>query len=504
MVADIPIWDWHWDWWVQRSSWQLFFDGIVIGLIYGMIAMGIVLIYRSTRVINLAVGNMGLPAMGLLAIMVVNYDFPYWIALVLALAVGAIGGAVLEVGVIRRLFEAPRVIVLVATIGIAQLMQAILVALPEATPDSGEGYPVPVGAEWEVFWGVDVAGQDLTVLIAVPLLAIGLSVFLNRTVFGQTVQASATNADLARLQGINPKMVSMFVWTVAGLLGAVAMILLAGRRGEATGIQNLGPSTMIRALAAAVIAGMYSFPRAVAAGLFIGLLQTHIWRIHLSVPTLLDFIMFVLVVVAIVVQSRGESEGKASFAFVSKRRPVPEYLRSIWWIRHFLHIATAVALVVGIVLPLLVDAPSRHRVYARVVAFAVCAMSVTIITGWSGQVSLAQMAFAGFGALLAAALNRGLHIGVGYGDWQWFAYTAPEFPFVVSMMIAALLTALIAAAVGVGSLRVRGLLLAVSTFTFALAAQTYLFRRDVLDDRQQAVVEFDRGQPVVLGARQRA
>jgi ABC-type branched-subunit amino acid transport system ATPase component/ABC-type branched-subunit amino acid transport system permease subunit len=494
MLADIPIWDWMWGWWVDRSSWQLVFNGVITGLVYGLIAMGVVLIYRSTRVINLAVGNMGLPAMGLMAIMVVNYNFPYWIALVVALAVGTVGGGLLELAVVRRLFDAPRVIVLVATIGIAQLMQAILFALPAATPESGEGFPVPLGSQWEPLWGVEVEGSDLTILVMVPVLAIGLSVFLNRTVFGQTVQASATNPDLARLQGINPRTVSLFVWTVAGFLAAAAMIMLAGRRGEATGIQNLGPVTMTRALAAAVIGGMVSFRRALIAGVALGLLQTHIVRIHLGDPGLFDFVLFVLVIAAIVLQTRGEGEGKASFAFVSKRRPVPAHLRSIWWVRHFVHLGPVLLLVIGLVVPAVVDLPSRHRIYARIIAFALCALSVTVITGWSGQVSLAQMAFAGFGALLAAAFSRGFHVGVGWGeDWQWFAVTLPEMPFLLAIFVAAVVTAGIAAVVGLGSLRVRGLLLAVSTFAFALAAQVYLFRRDVLDDGEGSSVEFERG-----------
>jgi len=493
LLADIPIWDWVWQWWVDRSSWQLVFNGMTVGLIYGLIAMGVVLIYRSTRVINLAVGNMGLPAMGLMVIMVVNYNFPYWIALVVALAVGAVGGGVLELAVVRRLFDAPRVIVLVATIGIAQLMQAILFALPDAQPSRGEGFPVPLASVWEPFWGIEVEGPDLTIIVMVPLLAIGLSIFLNRTVFGQTVQASATNPDLARLQGINPRTVSLFVWTVAGFLAAAAMIMLAGRRGEATGIQNLGPVTMTRALAAAVIAGMVSFRRAVLAGIGLGLLQTHIVRIHLSDPGLFDFVLFVLVVAAIIFQSRGEGEGKASFSFVSKRRPIPAHLRSIWWVRHFTHFGPVAFLVIGLVVPAIVDLPSRHRIYARIIAFAVCALSVTVITGWSGQVSLAQMAFAGFGALLAAGFNRGLHFGIGWGDWQWFAITLPDLPFVIAILVAAVTTSVIAAVVGMGSLRVRGLLLAVTTFAFALAAQVYLFRRDVLDDGEGSSVDFDRG-----------
>ncbi len=493
LLAGIPVWDWHWQWWVDHSSWQLWFNGLTGGMVFGLLATGIVLIYRSTKVINLAVGNMGLPAMALLAVMTVNYDFPYWAALPIALLVGTAGGAVIERTVINRLFDAPRVIVLVATIGIAQLMQAIMFALPDPRPGQGEGFPVPIGSQWTPFWDVRVTGPDLTILIVVPLLAIGLALFLNRTIFGQTVQASASNPDLARLQGINPKMVSLFVWTVAGGLAAVSMILLAGKRGEATGLENLGPVTMTRALVAAVLAGMYSFPRAVAAGLVLGVVEAHIQFIHLDQPGLFDFLLLVIVVVAVVLQSRSGEDENIAFSFVSKRRPVPDHLRSIWWIRHFTHFGALALLVVGVVVPLLIDKPSRHFTFGLILAFAVCAVSVTVITGWAGQVSLAQMAFAGFGALLAAGLTRGLRIGFGWGNWQLFDVTMPSVPFVVAMLIASLLTAGIAAVVGVGSLRVRGLLLAITTFTFALSAQLYLFRRPVLSDRQASSVSFRRG-----------
>ena len=114
--------------WTTR---QLWFDGLVNGMVFGLLALGIVLVYRSTRVINLAVGNMGLPAVGLMALMVINYGFPYWVALAIAIVVGTLIGATVELAVIRRLSDAPRVNVLVATIGVAQLMQAVLAAFPD-------------------------------------------------------------------------------------------------------------------------------------------------------------------------------------------------------------------------------------------------------------------------------------------------------------------------------------------------------------------------------------
>src|ERR1700742_1544200 len=100
---------------------QLWFDGVVTGLVIGLLAVGIVLVHRSTRVINFAVANMGLIGSVLFALLVVRWHVPYWIGLVIALAVGAIFGAIVDLVVIRRLFTAPRVIVLVATVGVAQL-----------------------------------------------------------------------------------------------------------------------------------------------------------------------------------------------------------------------------------------------------------------------------------------------------------------------------------------------------------------------------------------------
>src|ERR1700712_4009493 len=104
---------------------NLLFIGLIRGLIVAILSMAIVLVYRSTRIINFAVADMGLPAAALLAVMVVRSHFPYWLALGLALLVATAGGALIEMVVIRRLAKAPRVIVLVATIGVAELVQAI-------------------------------------------------------------------------------------------------------------------------------------------------------------------------------------------------------------------------------------------------------------------------------------------------------------------------------------------------------------------------------------------
>src|SRR6478672_12074003 len=89
---------------------QLVFNGLIAGLEIGLLAMGIVLIYRSTRVINFAVGNMGLVGASLLALLVIEYDIPFWVAAFASLIVGTLFGTVMELVVIRRLFYAPRVV----------------------------------------------------------------------------------------------------------------------------------------------------------------------------------------------------------------------------------------------------------------------------------------------------------------------------------------------------------------------------------------------------------
>jgi ABC-type branched-subunit amino acid transport system ATPase component/ABC-type branched-subunit amino acid transport system permease subunit len=454
---------------------QLLFNGLVTGMVFGLLAMGIVLVYRSTRVINFAVGNMGVPASVLLALMVINYGFPYWVALPLAILVGTLIGAIVELAVIRRLFHAPRVILLVATIGVAQLMQAITSAYPDIDTSGRPNYPVPVDTIWEDLLGLRVRGPQLTIIIVVPLLAIALGVLMNRTAFGKAVQASASNADLARTNGISPKLVSTAVWTIAGFLATVSAILLSGQQGSIAGFESLGPNTLARALAAAVLAGMVSFRRALAAGVAIGLIQSLIQFNFLDSVGLFDFLLFVGVAAAVYLQARSDEE-KATFSFAPKARPIPDAIRHIWWVRNLPAISATVLFLAAAAVPFISDTPSRLLIWSTIVVYAICASSVTIVTGWSGQLSLGQMALAGIGAFSAAMFARG---GV---------------PWVASLFLGAFVAGLVAAAVGAGALRVRGLFLAVVTFTFGLAANQFLFRRDFFSDGNRNAVPFGRGE----------
>lgn len=470
---------------------QLVFNGVVTGLSSSLVALGIVLTYRSTRVINFAVGNMGLPAAVVMALLCINYGIGFWLALLVSLVVGALFAAIVELLVVRRLFSAPRVIVLVATIGVAQLAQAISRTFPDIESRSTARYPVPVDSVWEDIAGLRVTGPQLTVLVVVPVAAVALGWLLNRTTFGRTVTASADEPDLARLSGISPKVVSTFVWTIAGLLSTASLIMLSGIAGSPSGIEGLGPSTLNRALAAAVIGGLLSFPRTIAAGIALGIADA-VLRFNFPNETgLIDFLLFLAVIVAVFLQTRQRENETATFSFAPRVRPVPDRLRQIWWVRNLPRITGVLALVAAAVVPLIVTETSRHLLYTQILLFAIAAISLVVVTGWSGQLSLGQMAFAGVGALFAAAANRGIQFDVGWGDTRLDVHLE-GINWVMSILLGSGFAALVAVIVGVGALRVRGLLLAVVTFSFGIAAQQYIYRRPFLSGGRTTSVPFER------------
>ena len=473
---------------------QLLFDGAVNGVVFGLVAMGIVLIYRSTRVINFAVANLGMAGTGLFVLLHRAYGVPFWIAALVGLFVGVLFGAIVELTVIRRLFAAPRVIVLVATIGIAQLATVVLIALPDLKP--GSKFPLPIGAAHQVA-GVRIKGPQLAVLLVVPVVAVALGWVINRTALGRAVKASADNPDMARLSGISPKVVSTAVWAIAGLLATISLNLLAGVGGNANDLNTLGPATMVRALAAAVIAGMVSFPRAFGAGIVIGVAQAIVAFRYTRSPGLFDFIVFLIVLVAVYRRSRTGVTEARTFSYAAKVRQLPEHLRDIWWLRSLDRIGMLLLALGAVMLPIIVTQPSRHLIYTFILTFTICALSLTVLTGWAGQLSLSQMAFAGIGAYLTAQFVHGIDFDLRVGTFRLVKAGIQPVPFAVAIVLAVAITAGIAALVGSTALRIQGLYLAVTTFAFGLAASQYLYRRPILNGHKSGTVTFKRSK--ILG-----
>jgi ABC-type branched-subunit amino acid transport system ATPase component/ABC-type branched-subunit amino acid transport system permease subunit len=543
------------------------FEGFIDGLSFALIAIGIVLIYRSSRIINFAVASIGVPAAAVLAVFVVRSDWPYWIALAFALLVGTASGTVVELTVIRRLFKAPRVIVLVATIGIAELAEAVTMPIQKLynTQQQAGSYPSPFTSTWHL-WHITISGAQLLVLIVVPPVVVFLWWLLGHTKFAAQVRASATNADLARLTGISPKLMSTYIWTIAGFLSAISVILYATEQGT-TDLVRVGPDTLLVGLTAALIGGMRSFPRAAIAGVVIGIVREVLFY-NFSDPTqtgLTEFLLFLLVLGLVAYMSRVDDAGGESFTFAPRVPQVPERLREIWWVRRMPQLVASVAVVVGLLIPFAITQSSSHQSWSIILAFAICAVSLIVLTGWAGQLSLGQMGFAGIAALTAARLTTGVTLNIGVGSHRfvngsmrpiWFLVgatclilaasmigialsrgtrrrvrlialgvvvaalafgavafraandpsgTLHPFPFILSMIVGAVLACVTAIAVGIGALRVKGLLLAISTMAFSIAAESYIFPRPFFDPAGNSLVIFPRGHlgPIDLTQRNR-
>lgn len=465
---------------VQFITTNLVFLGIINGLVIAPIAMGIVLVYRSSRVINFAVGDMGVPIAGVLAIAVGTHGVPYWIALVGVLALGAVEGAVIELGIIRRLFRAPRVIVLVATIGVAQLAQAVTRALPDYRTGSLQtAFPTPISSEWDLGSGVTMRGGQLLVLIVVPLVALALWWLLGHTTFGENVRAASANADLARLTGVSPKLLSTAIWTIAGVLSSIGVILTATVTSSQE-IVAIGPNTLLLGMAAALIGRMVSFPRAVIGAVVISLVNQFLTFNFTDQTGLIQFVVFLAVLVLVARISRETETTGESFQFAPRVRAVPERLREIWWVRHLGKFVALAALTIAIALPFVLTKPSQHVSYATILTFAIAAVSITVLTGWGGQLSLGQMAFAGLGALTASRLSQGLSVDIGWRGTRVLQGALVPAPFWLSVLLGAVVACLAAGLVGIGALRVKGLMLAISTIAFAIASTAYIFRRPIL------------------------
>jgi len=434
---------------------QIVFDGIVQGLAIAMIAVGVVLIYRTTRIINFAVANMGVVGAATLSLLTLQYHVPFWAALAIALLIGVALGALVEIGIIRRLRKAPRVVLLVGTIGLAQVMQVIGDEIPLPSNESAH-YPSGIAGSWSL-GGMTIRGSDLDILILVPLAIIALAWFLERTLLGKTVKACATNPQLARISSISPKLVSTMVWALGAAFATLSLVLIGGETSLAGSLASIGPETLTFGLAAALIAQMSSFPRALIAGVVIGIGQSLINFDFVADTGLIELVLFVTVLLAVILYGRERSGEQEVFAFTPRSRPIPERLRSFFWARNIDKSGLIILGAIAVVLPLIVTTPSSQQLYTSVLAFAICACSLTVITGWQGQLSLGQMALAGIAALVAARL---VHSGV---------------PFWAAVAVMTLGGALLAVGLGISSLRVRGLYLAVVTFAFALAAQQYFF-----------------------------
>jgi branched-chain amino acid transport system permease protein len=434
--------------------------GIVTGAIYSIAAAGLVLTYATSRVFNFAHGAIGMIMAYLAYTLWVEHGLPEWLALIICVLVVAPAiGIGLDWGVMRWLERASVAQRLVVTLTILVLCQGLASLIWGRGEFVTEVMPsIFSSSTFSPVHGLDVTYDQLADVIVAIVVAAGLWLLLKRTRIGAIMRGVVDDRTLTELHGLNPRLVTSLSWAIGMALAALAAILLAP--GVSMDITTLS-LLVVSAYGAAIVGGLTSLPWTFAGAMILGigssLMVGYLPPTNL-IQNITDAAPFILlfVVLSLRRQRYGEQERIQSF----REPPVPK-------------LRTMIAMsVVGLALVLLIT-PHLSAVYQLVVGNGIiyCGilLSLILVTGMAGQVSLAQFSFLGFGDVLLS------HLSTGAG-----------LPYWAALVVATISTALLGALVALPALRLRGLYLALSTLAFALLMDNVFFASSAIFPLQGA------------------
>jgi branched-chain amino acid transport system permease protein len=438
-------------------------SGLSIGGLYGIIGVALVLCYRTSRVINFAAAAVGaVPAITAI-LLSTSQHISYLLTMPIAIVGGLVFGILTDVLVLRRFGRASRLIVTVVTIGVAQSYAAIGFFIPVWFGERAAAVP-KVTTPWQNVQLTNsrgnpiLTGNQVFAFSVVVVMTLLLAYFLKRTRLGIALRASSENGDRAALLGIPVATVTTAAWAIAGVLSALAVFAqapLIGVPSDAT----LGFDTLLYGLAAALVARMENVGLALLTGLGIGL----VYEGSILAGGTDDYtaaLVLVLVLGVLLFQRRSRSravEGNASnWQTVAAFRPIPVELRSLPEVVRLKAIGLAAAAAVAIVLPFVVSAGDMNHLTLLPI-YGIVGVSLVVLTGWAGQISLGQFGLVGIGAAAAGGL-------VGNHNIDFF----------VAVFIAMAAGAITAVIIGLPAIRVQGLYLAATTLAFGYAMQNYI------------------------------
>jgi ABC-type branched-subunit amino acid transport system permease subunit len=448
--------------------------GVSRGLVYGLLALGIVLIYKGSRTINFAHPYFGLLAAYLCWWLTFRAAFlpfaagsrpRFALGAILAIAIVALNGFGIEHSMMRKLRGSPRLVMLVATIALAQGTLGLVVLLfnrNQEQANTARSLPSLLHVSFGVGSRI-VTGADIQVLLTVAVVGVAAVVFFRLSRFGVAIRAAAENGEAARLLGISVDRVSMFTWVVGAILAAIAGILITEVR-NSLDIATLSTGFLVRGLAAALVGGLTSLGGAVVGGLVVGLAESLIqWKVSTSgVP---EMILLVIVIGILLVRPGGlfgqREETEDKVAFIPTLRELPARLRSTPGALGTKYLGALV--VIFMCLLSLVVGPSVNDTFTSVVIYGIVGVSLTVLMGFTGQISLGHWGLAGVGAFTLADLFSRLHV-----------------PYLLALPLSFVMGMLVALVIGFSALRIRGLYLAIATLAFNLSAELFLFRTHLI------------------------
>lgn len=472
--------------------------GLVSGASLALLAVAVVLTYRSDRILNFAQAGIVAASTTLFTVLTGTDEpgsrtgyFPmarvinvacdpcireapdeehlfvlggillvgnFILAAVLAIGLGVLLGLVLQL-VVRRLNNAPRLLVTVATMFASSAFTALAAEFPRRliTDEQrrAEGGLNPATPPWNFSFEVDAVRFELSSVVTVvtAVLAIGLvTLYMARSRSGAAIRAAAENATRAASLGLNVGSIGRRVWMLSGLLGGVTGVLLAMEAGVG---ESQGALLQVRILAAALVGGFSSLLLAAAAAVVIGLFE-QMAQYSFGSTAVLDIALLVVIGASLFLQrqrsGRSDLDQAGSWRAEREIRPIPRELRSLPVVRSWIRTLVVVGLIVLLGLPWILSA-AQATLATIYIIYAMVGLSLLVLTGWAGQISLGQFGFAAVGAYFTALLG---------------------LPFPLSLLAAAVVGGLAALLVGIPAMRLRGLHLAVVTLAFAVAVSSVL------------------------------
>lgn len=247
---------------------QLIVSGLANGCVYGLIALGFVMIYKATETVNFAQGDFMMLG-AFLCLGFTNSDFmglSFWVAIPLSMGVMALFGYLFDWGVLRHISGQSQISLVVLTIALGFILRFAAGTIWSHEPVSLE---TPFAGKDLTLGGVVLGIDEIAIIVVTVILTIALFLFFGRTKVGMSMQAASQNQLAAYYMGIPVKRMQSLVWALSGAVAAVAGILFASKGAIDPSAGLLG----IKAFAAAAIGGFGSLPGALLGGLIIGLVE---------------------------------------------------------------------------------------------------------------------------------------------------------------------------------------------------------------------------------------
>jgi len=245
---------------------QLLVNGLVVGTLYGVVAMSFVLIYKATQVVNFAQGELLLIGAWVCWVMLNKFQIPFWLGMPLTLVFMFVFGIAIQVVILRPMIGEPIISVIMVTIGLSTVFQAALNWIFGVNP---QPFPRVFQNQSVDLFGLHIQTVYVMSLIVSVLMMIGMAWFFRASKYGLAMRATAFNQQVAQSLGISVKNVFAMAWAISATVSAVAGVVVAVVNGVSSGLSVYG----IKVFPAAILGGLDSIGGAVLGGIIIGLLE---------------------------------------------------------------------------------------------------------------------------------------------------------------------------------------------------------------------------------------